>query len=452
METHVGPHYYPYHRHVIDNIVRRVCSEHLGIMQSMMVSPASSGKGIRVKSVTGQMPHYHRVLVDPTSNLQYHLAGYGTNYEEAMIRYVGEGIERYSSVVSVYPLQSRVRYATFDEISQEGTVVPLHYLNLFSEDDYRRLGKGKLRTLSRLGPGDKVGWLKCPSLFAPDKEIWIPLQMLFVGYRVRVEEGEASFLPSFSTGTAAHTSFAKALLNALLELIQIDALMLQWYTKIKAPKVIIDDAVLGGLLEQLSEFEVLVTDLSGIAAADTHVFGTALLSKSDERPLITFGSHADLDPRRGVYRSCMEAAAITFLGVYGPLFSPKEYFPSDRLARFTDLDTNVAFYANMDNAEAKRSAIWSLVEGTEVLSSLRNKSLGTVERDCASLISALSEISRFGVFLDVTPPEVSAYGWRVVRVIVPELITMCLPGIPYSCHPRFSAFGGISNDLPHPLP
>jgi thiazole/oxazole-forming peptide maturase SagD family component len=448
----MGPTYYPYHRHLIENVLRRACSEHLGILQSLMVSPARLGKKIRIKSITGQMPYYHRVLVDPLFDLQYHLAGYGTSYEEALIRYVGEGIERNSSIVSIYPLQDRIRYASHNEISRDGRVIPLEYLNLFSSNDYKRLGAGKLRTLSRLGSEDKVGWLKCPSLFDPEQEVWVPVQMLFAGYRVRVDQGEASFLPSFSTGTAAHTSFSKALLNALLEVLQIDALMVHWYTCTKVPKVIVDNLALGQLLKNFSEFEILVTDLSGIAAVRTHVFGTALLNKRDERPLLTYGSHADLNPLRAVYRSCMEAAAITYLGVYGPLFSPKEYFPSVKAEKYADLDTNVGFYSDPANAETKRLAIRGLVDGCKPVSSFESAESGDTITDCAALLSALSRVSEFGIFLDVTPPEVRDQGWYVVRALVPELITMCLPGIPYSYHPRFSTFGGIKNDLPHPLP
>jgi thiazole/oxazole-forming peptide maturase SagD family component len=448
----MGPIYYPYHRHVTDNVMKRVCSEHLGVLQSMMVSPARHARGIRLKSVTGQMPYYHRVLVDPTFDLQFHLAGYGTNYEEALIRYVGEGIERNSSIVSMYPLEDRIRYASYNEMIQEGRVVPLEYLNLFSDADYQRLGSGKLRTLSKVSSRDTVGWIECPSLFDPDQLVWVPVQMLFVGYKVRTDLGEASFLPGFSTGTAAHTSFSKALLNALLEAIQIDALMIHWYTRTKAPSVTIDNVSLGQLLKDLSEFEVLVTDLSSFAAAKAHVFGTALLNKHDERPLITYGSQADLDPLRAVYRSCMEAAAITFLGVYGPLFSPKEYFPTNRTEKFADLDTNVGFYSSTDDAVAKRAAIHSLVAGHRPISSFSRIESGSVEGDCAAIISELSKVSDCGVFLDVTPPEVRQHGWYVVRVLVPELITMCLPGIPYSCHPRFASFGPIVNDLPHPLP
>jgi thiazole/oxazole-forming peptide maturase SagD family component len=421
-------------------------------MQSLLVSTTRQPCGLRFRSVTGQMPYYHKVVLDPAVDIQYHLAGYGIYYEEALIRYVGEGIERYSSISSYYALRSRVRYATHNQLKRDGPIVPLEYLSIFSDGDCQKLGAGKRRPLRKLGPDDYVGWLRCPSLIDPGNEIWVPVQMLFMGYPINAERRETAFLPSFSTGTAAHTSLEKALLNALLEVIQIDALMVHWYTRTTVPSIVVDNLTLLRLLDGLSDFDMLVSDLSSIAAVKVQVFGTALLNKKNSRPLIVYGSHADLDPVRALYRSVMEAAAITFLGLYGPLFSPKQYFPSREKLNFTDLDTNVGFFADPNEATEKRAAIQAMVANARPLSTLQSYESGDEVRDLGRLIKEVSKLSQFAVFLDVTPPEVREQGWYVMRVLVPELITMCIPGIPYSQHPRFAAFGGIRNQLPHPLP
>src|SRR5206468_3261869 len=104
------------------------------------------------------------------------------------------------------------------------------YLRLFEAADYVKLNTGDHKSWKRLEPDDVVGWVRCSSLFDPDKDIWVPAQMLFVGYRINSERNEVAFTPGFSTGTAAHSSVEKALQNALLEAIEIDALMLHWYT------------------------------------------------------------------------------------------------------------------------------------------------------------------------------------------------------------------------------
>ena len=58
----------------------------------------------------------------------------------------------------------------------------------------------------------------------------------------------------------------------------------------------------------------------------------------------------------------MEAVAIAFLGIYGPLYMPKEYLASDSASGFTDLDSNVAFFASPRDASSKRRVIEKLTE------------------------------------------------------------------------------------------
>ncbi|MGE5341234.1 MAG: YcaO-like family protein [Candidatus Omnitrophota bacterium] len=448
--------YYPYPTHLIENIFKRICSEHVGIIQSLMVGPVKYADNLDIKSLSGQMPYYHKVLLRPDIDVQYHLTGYGTFYEEAIIRLVGEAIERYALMVSQYALTQRFKYASYNQIQKEGTVIPFDYLRLFSDDDYVRLNQGEFKGLRKLEKDDIVGWIKCPSLVKPGLEIWMPIQLLFVGYRINPKENEVGFSPGFSTGTAAHATLEKALSNAILEFIEIDALMVNWYTRRKSPSVAIDDLT---ILKQYpdifgndSNFDVLSFDLSILDAVDAHVFGTAIINKKEERPYIVYGAQGHLDPVKGFYRSFMESMAIAFLGIYGPLYSPKEYFNDPSNDTFTDLDKNVSFFSIPSNAEKKRELIESMGEGKKLLSAMTNYDSGDTKKDLSRLIGQLSQISDYAVYLDVTPPETRDKGWYVMRAFIPELVTMCVPGVPYSNHPRFKEFGGIKNEFPHPLP
>ena len=83
---------------------------------------------------------------------------------------------------------------------------------------------------------------------------------------------------------------------------------------------------------------------------------------------------------------------------------------------------------------------------------MKSYDTGNVRADTTKLLRQLSVVSRYGVYLDVTPPETCHRGWKVMRTLIPELVTMCVPGVPYSQHPRFANYGGIRNEYPHPLP
>jgi thiazole/oxazole-forming peptide maturase SagD family component len=421
-----------------------------------MAGPVKYTDNLDIKSVSGQMPYYHKVLIHPDLNVQYHLTGYGTFYEEAIIRLVGEAIERYSLMVSQYTLTERFRYASYNDIKQEGMVMPFEYLRLFSDSDYEKLNRGEFKGLKKIEKDDIIGWIKCPSLFKPGLEIWMPLQLLFVGYQVNRKENEVGFSPGFSTGTAAHATLEKALSNALLEFVEIDALMVNWYTRRKAPVVVIDDLTVlkqyASIFGENSNYNVLSFDLSILKEVDAHVFGTAIMNKKEERPFIVYGAQGHLDAVKGFYRSFMESMAIAFLGIYGPLYSPKEYFNDPGQDTFTDLDKNVSFFAEPSQAQKKRDIIRGMGEGEKLLSAMKSYESGNTKSDLIRLIGQLSRVSEYAVYLDVTPPETRDKGWYVMRAFIPELVTMCVPGVPYSNHPRFEQYGGITNEFPHPLP
>lgn len=448
--------FYPYVNHLVEDVFKPFFSEHGGISQSLLITPMQYSRHMAVKTIASQMPAYHKVLLNPDLEMQYHLGGYGTFYEEALIRLAGEAIERYSLMVAPYTLGETIQYATYREIERRGTVVPFEYLQPYSDEDYARLNRGQYAGVRRLEPDDVVGWVQCPSLFHPDKEIFVPAQMLFVGYRLNREKNEVAFCPGFSTGTAAHVSVERALQNALMEFIEIDALMLQWYTDLKARSVVMDDLNIATLVPEFfgskARYEVLALDLRVLEGVEAHVCGVALMNQREERPFIVMGAQGHFDPVRALYRGMMEAAAIGFLGVYGALYMPKEYVPSASGHNYTDLDSNVALFASPENGAEKRALLEGMANGRTTLSSLKSYATQDVGADTARLLQQLSKYSEYGVYLDVTPPETQHRGWKVMRVFLPELVTMCVPGVPYSQHPRIRRYGGIRNEYPHPLP
>ena len=450
------PTRYPYSTYLVQDVLRSICAEHGGIVRSLLYSPIKYADGLSIKSIVAQMPPYHKVLLGPHLELQYHLSGYGNYYEEAIIRLAGEAIERYSLLVAPYTLADKIRYATYDEIAQEGKVMPFEYLQLFSDADYEKLDRGEYKGIRRLHRDSVIGWVRCPSLFDRDIDIWTPAQMLFVGYKPSREHEEVPFSPGFSTGTASHTSLPKALQNAMLEFIEIDALMLGWYTDRKVPTVRIDDMKAASQFPELFGgdplYEVRAYDLKVLEEVDAHVFGTALINKRRERPFISFGAQGQLDPVRAFYRSLMETVAISYLGIFGPLYMPDEYLVHREEETFTDLDRNVSFFATPDRAEEKLRILDEMEEGSRVLTTMPRYQTGDAPKDTAKLIRQLSKVSEYGVYLDVTPPETRDKGWYVMRVFFPELVSMCVPGVPYTQHPRIQAFGGIANPYPHPLP
>ncbi|NOX62161.1 MAG: streptolysin associated protein SagD [Chloroflexi bacterium] len=382
--------------------------------------------------------------------MSYHLAGYGKYQEEALIRLLGEGIERYALVVGARLYQDKIFSASYNDLQGEANVMPWELMNVYTDEDYSKM-RGKVN-IEPITKDDRISWLWCPSLFEPGKEICVPAQLIFTGFRH--EHGEKLFLPGFSKGAAAHTNPIKSLIGAILEAIEADAFMIRWYTHQKMRQVIIDNITLIQLISEFMselDFEIIVYEYS-LPDMPAHSFGVGLLNNRMERPIALLGCSTSLNPMSGVYRALVEALAIHYLATYGPLVEPDHYLPTVAPRDFADLDSNVAYWAHKEDATSKQTFLRELVEGQTPLSGMENLSTGNDEQDLQYLIRHLSRVSKYGIFLDITPPEIAHTGWRVTRTFFPELVQMSLPAFPYSGHPRIRQYGGIRNERPHPLP
>ena len=368
--------------------------------------------------------------------------------EEALIRLLGEAIERYALIAAAARVKKKLFKASYNELKSDPNVVPWELIDVFSKDDYERM-RGKIIFRS-ITPDDRLSWMWCPSLFTPGREICIPAQCLFTGLRF---DDEIPFVTAFSKGCASHTSPKLALRTALLEAVEADALMIRWYALTKSRRVILDDPILKDMIAQI--FGDLAVELISyeytIPGSPGHVFAVAVLSKGNDRPTVLLGTGAGLNPSAVLYRTLIEAVAIYYIAYNGPVLQPRDYLAGVDVDSHTNLDSNVAYWAGTDDRDAKRATMRDMVEGEVRISALSNRQ-STPDDDLTYILGRLRTISDYAIRLDITPPELGHTDWSVARVFVPELVQVSLPSFPYSGHPRLLQFGGVRNRLPHPAP
>lgn len=442
--------FYPSHTNLV-NRFRATSSQHVGIMESQLLMVGQTRGAPHIAMVTANMPAYHKLVVHPNAEMVYHLAGYGLYQEEAMVRLLGEGIERYALLVAAYLFEDKLFYASYNDLEHDPNVVPWEYLNIYTDADYIKMrDKTSIRPITQ---DDKIRWMWCPSLFNPSQQICVPAQLLFTGLRPDQSGSEKLFVPGFSKGSAAHVTVEKALKGAILESIEADAFMLRWYAALKSKRLILDDTNLLPIMAHfLNEFdcEVVACDYT-MPDLPGYTTGIGLLNRKQERPIVLFGCCSSLDPAIGVYRALLEALAIHYLARNGPVIVPEHYLNTVHPRDYTNLDSNVAFWANPEDAERKRSFIRQLAEGELPLSSLPTRAHNDAD-DLTYLLDGMRKVSQYAIWLDITPPEAADQGWKVIRTFFPELVQMSLPAYPYSNHPRLVAYGGVRNALPHPSP
>ncbi|EJO5349007.1 YcaO-like family protein [Clostridium botulinum] len=447
----------PSFNNILENF-KELSGNQSGILEASCMPVVNFNGDVFLKSITGNMPDYHKQVFNKDVSMQYHIIGYGSHYEEALIKYTGESIERYSSIMAPTLLKDRIIYKSYKELSKNNKVMPLKYIDVFTENQIRKAHKLNVSICDKkVHEDDIIGWIKCPSLLNKGEQIYVPAKMMFVGYEEDKDKGEINFIPSFSTGTAAHKSLKKALLNALIEYIQIDSFMIKWYTKGKCSLVKIDDENVSKVLEDVnlgenSPYEIIPIYMA-LKECPIHNFGVFLRRKDNKLPYLLFGVQGGLDASHALTRGIMEAASISYGAYFNTIYNKNmlnNVLKED--AKFLDLDSNVLYYSLPNKIKEKNKLIEDFLDDKITLSSLNKLNIKDLDEQIKVLINYLKDISEYAVYLDLTPPETRDKGWYVMRVMIPELIEMCIPEFPFENHPRMKKYGGVVNEYPHPMP
>ena len=448
--------YYPSMTHLI-NMLRSVGGNQCGIIPGTFYTGSESPGEPYIPMMTTTMPAYHKILLDPMSDVQYHLGGYGLKHEEAMIKLIGESIERYAGLISVSLFKDRLRFASYRDMCRSDLrCLPLDYLAIFEPEQRFALNHvAPYFSIEAPAPNDVIAWIRCASLVYPGQDVWIPAQLFFMGFRSDPGKGDKMFAPSVSTGTAAHLNHRDALRNALIEAIQIDAVMINWYTNTPGSRVLIDDGSLKSYLDHIglgpdSPYDVWPVQVSRPELPLPN-FVVFLVRKDESVPYMSAGVQADADPRYAIMRSCQESISVLSMSGYAAVHTGVEFFSVNAAAPFMDLDSNVYFFSNPHDGYMKKKIIESRIGGEVNFSDIAPLT-DNVDHTLETLISELAAVSEWAAYLDITPTELQESRWCVMRVFIPELCSLCLPGMPPRQHPRLLEYGGVVHDRPHPFP
>lgn len=441
--------YYPSHKNVL-NKYNSICGHQTGIMDSIIVMQANSVIAQNINTCTSMLPDYHKILLGDNAEVNYHLSGYGIYRDEAIIRLLGEGVERYALFTANLYFEEKLKYASYNQLKEKypNNVIPFEYVKIYSDEDCNKLNS--IGILENITEDDILSWVLLPSLFDKEKEYYIPAQNFFLSHIIRKDKNEKVFIGGFSKGSASHKNIKLALKSAITEIIECDACMIKWYTDSKVKEVVIDDDIqtINTILKDI-DYKIRVFDYT-VDKRLGYVFTVMLINKSEKIPYIVVGASSGLNPKKVIYRAFIEALAILTLNINGPLSMPADYLETKYQKTYLNLDSNVNYWASLDDKDKKLKFINSKVTEKIELKKYKNLEENT---DLEYLFNGLYNISKYAVYLDITPTEIADKDLHVMRVYVPELVQMSMPAFPYSKHPRIIKNGGISNnEFPHPLP
>jgi ribosomal protein S12 methylthiotransferase accessory factor len=386
-----------------------------------------------------------RLLTHPNA-VDARAGGAGATSEEAANCAMGELVERYAAFA--YDGAGRLVLSYAELMARGHRSAPFELLQPFDDEQYRSPGF----PYAAFTPETRVGWLEGTNLL-DGRPTYLPGQMVALGYRRAPEETAPCLYPT-SSGSALATSVEGAVAKGLLEAIERDAIMVRWYARLPPPRLDLDAAdlfdrsIVGGARNLEITFHDLTVD------GDIPVVCVTCIERTGRPCYFVLGAAAALDISSAARKAFVEAGQSR---PFVKTMMAIEQVPAGDLV-FDDFEANLRFHAAAANA---RFVEWFVADRT--LSTRRfprTAHLRTASKSLACLLNRCADATLTPIAFDMTTPEIRDAGLFACRVIVPELVPLCVPSAPFLGHPRLADFigrykpanGGIPDWVPHPFP
>jgi ribosomal protein S12 methylthiotransferase accessory factor len=340
--------------------------------------------------------------------------GKGETETQSILSAIGEALERYCA--QHYHPTWFLR-APFADISA-AALSPVECV-LYAEEQYARPGF----PYARFNPWQPLSWLRGWTL--PDRRaLWTPASLVYLNY---FGDAPQEYLcSSTSNGLAAGPDLESALLSAFYELVERDALIINWMNRLPAPQV--NCEALGGLSQTI----IRHYRRSGLAVVVFHLatdipipvmMAMAIDRREDgvRGPAAVAGLGCDLEPAEAVRKSLLELCQVR------PGETAKfANRPSDgRLRSYQQVRTladHSSFFASPER----------MGELSFLLNQQRSKSPaeiadhggGDPAADLTTVIRLLNEAGCRTAFAEITTPDLADFPVRVVRAFATGLQPM----------------------------
>lgn len=337
--------------------------------------------------------------------------GCGVTPESARLGAIGETVERYSAAWVPFDL---LRQGTHEELSTAGlTCVAPDELTLFADWQFDRLAA----PFTRFHQDTPLAWAESTRL-ADGARVWVPAQLIYLCPDLM--RPQAIGYPT-SNGLAYGSTPDEALVSAVLELVERDAVMTTWYQRLSMPLVDVEsDQALSAFFERHvrpAGIDVSLVELSAFSGAPV-VLAVVRNRASAVAPL-GLGAAAGATPLRAATKAVSEAISTRGWVVSkqrdGQVVDPG----SDFAETVRSFDDHISLYANRGLVPATEFLDASPLRARlDQIPALPDRSPGEL-RD--ALVSRLHDQGVDLYAVDATSPDVREAGGHVVKVFSPQL-------------------------------
>ena len=419
----------------LPHFVSRTLSRKTGILKGLRLLYRAPGEAPIFTGI-GELPDLEVIF---RSKGEVSGTGVGLAPGHALMAAMGEALEGYSSYESLHPVIS----ASYRELTAQGEdavspfSLPLYSKTQYADPDF---------PFQPFTDDVKLGWIKGRCI-SSGEEKYIPADQVYIAYKP--EAGVGKICHSIFGGVACGISHKRALLSAIYEVIERDAMMIWWLNQLPMPRVVCDDIHISSM--KLHDFaktnNISIETWSITMDIPVPVFFSLMTDKATGAIAGGFGTN--LHPKTAFLKSIYECVQnrlgqLPMRHDWGrDLYNEKmgftvlgnvdETLPLEDLARqfsaSKNLYSNLQFYLYPQTHGCLEAVKAS--DHTIRLEQAENKSSGAVEADLEYCLQLLKERGFAVIMTDLTVADMAELGFVNLRVNIPGLVSNSVCAWPY---------------------
>jgi ribosomal protein S12 methylthiotransferase accessory factor len=360
-------------------------------------------------------------------NVQRYSASTALTRHEAMMKALGEAVERYCS--AVYRVHDFV-YASYRELGDRA-VAPQRFLS-FSQ---KQMAADPFQQF-RFDDDTRFRWVQGYSL-TQHRPLYVPAQLIYVPY-VYTDEPMLRF--PISAGKSLGPSYAWALYHGICELVERDAWMITYLNKLPREQVELEASHNETLAKMNPLFrkyglDLYVYDITTDIPIPSML--AILVDRSGRGPTLLSGASTGLDPEDAVIGAIEEAQQLR-PSLQDVLLRNSHTREILQVKRNPNLIRCVYELPGGVSGNLLRLLYWSGLEMIDELDFLLNSdnkkriddipnaSSTDLRDNLRTVLDVLEKRNCEVIFVDVTTPDVKCLGLKVVSVVIPELMPLYL--------------------------
>ncbi len=335
--------------------------------------------------------------------------GYSLDSEEmALLKFIGESIERYC--LDVYKNKDLI-FSSYKDVKNHA--IDIH--SIVAVSDKQKQNPYFKRFI--ISDTDVLGWVRGISL-KTGKSTLIPAQLVYLSYTFPKNE-KIIYMP-ISTGAAGGTSLLAALRRGICEIIERDAFLIGYLNKLSPPKIDLKSLKNRDINHWLQLFERYKLELSVLditTELGIPTFLSVVLDHTGIGSAVSAGLKTHLNPLEAILDSIKESQ-----------------HPRCWVRRMAEEDSGKIKKIRPFDIKTleERALYWFPIKRINNISFLLkrkaenlkkyNFSSATSEKDQLRLVlQKLWDYDMDAYFVDITQSKFRALGYKVVKVIIPQL-------------------------------